>query len=278
VTIEDSQFAPAATSEGCCISGVFFFQGSGGPGVVRNSRFFGGDMGIGSFDFAGDLIIEGNNFSGQAAAGIQTGGGTTDGRAFVTGNTVTGCGKTCLFLLGSGAKEVRQNLITDDASLPTETALWVMGSPVVIEDNEILGSVLPAGDAAGPYSVSFAGLSLYHVENASARRNRIRNVASAIWLDASSLEATDQIIDGVVGAFGGWGPPEGNRLVLRTSDITNYTMSGGVLFGMYSYNFADARCNWWGDASGPTNTEMTLPLTQYAPWATAPIAGTGRAC
>jgi nitrous oxidase accessory protein NosD len=273
VTIENSQFVPAATAEGCCVSGVFFYQGSGGPAIVRNNQFSGGDTGIGSFDFAGDLIIDGNTFTGQVAASIQT-----DARVYVTGNTVSACGKYCVFLLGSAAKDVRQNAITDDASRATETALWISGSPVSVEDNDILGTVLPAGDASGPYSVSFAGLSLYHVDNAIARRNKIRNVATALWLDASTLEASDEIIDGVVGAFGGWGPPAGNSLVLRTSDITNYAMSGGALFGMYSYNFADARCNWWGDASGPKNTEMTLPLTQYAPWATAPIAGTGRAC
>lgn len=273
VTIANSQFIPAATPEGCCVAGVFFYQGSGGPAVVRNNQFAGGDTGIGSFDFAGDLIIDGNTFTGQVAASIQT-----DARVYVTGNTVSGCGQYCVFLLGSAAKDVLHNVITDDASRPTETALWISGSAVSVEDNDILGTALPAGDVSGPYSVSFAGLSLYQVDNAVARRNKIRNVATAIWLNGSTLVASDETIDGVVGAFGGWGEPAGNSMVLRTSDITNYAMSGGVLFGMYSYNFADARCNWWGDASGPKNTELTLPLTQYAPWATAPIAGTGRAC
>jgi hypothetical protein len=278
VLIQNSEFFPNTSADPTqgILSGVFF-TGSSASGTVRGSRFLGGDSGIGSFDFTGDLIIDANQFTGQVVGAIHTGGGSIDGRAFATSNTVNGCGTACIRLMGSGSKEVRMNVVRDDGDHPTETGIFLTGTTVVIEDNEITGTILGPGDGPEAYSVSFAGLNLYQVGSAVARRNQIRNVYSGIWLDASTLVASDMTIDHVVGAFGGWGPAQGNSLTLSTSDITNYVVPGGFLYGMYSFIFADARCNWWGSVDGPQNVGA-LTLAQVSPWATSSIAGTGRQC
>ena len=275
VVIDESEFSGSSSPGGCCNADVFFYQASGGPGVVVNDRFLGGDIGVGSHEFAGDLIIAGNSFSGQNYGAIHTGGGgPIEGRVVIAGNRISSCGVTCVGDFGPGTKDVRFNLITDDASAPTQSGLWLAGQ-ATIEFNRIVGAPTP-GDPAGPFSISLGAINAFGA-TVSASHNYIRNAATAFWLDHSTVQAHDELIDHVIGPFGGWGPPTENRIALRESNITNYSTADGVFYGVYSYVAADLRCNWWGSPSGPVNTDATL-LTQYSPWATAPVSNTGRTC
>lgn len=74
---------------------------------------------------------------------------------------------------------------------------------------------------------------------------------------------------GVV-TFGVRGPGLG-RVTLGFSDFTQYVAS----FQSHGDDQSILQCNYWGSAAGPNAVPDWIPTGLYAPWAIAPIAGTG---
>jgi len=87
----------------------------------------------------------------------------------------------------------------------------------------------------------------------TAERNVVEDVHTAVYVQGGLLPSVD----------------------VRENDFTGYVVSIEV----YGDPVAPGSmtCNWWGDESGPQNP-IGAGAGVYTPFATEPIAGTGRGC
>jgi hypothetical protein len=79
----------------------------------------------------------------------------------------------------------------------------------------------------------------------------------------------------ISGVQNGVGIQGGSHFMLTRSDLTDYVSAIG---SAETIALGALICNWWGSAAGPVPVDPVIPEGVYAPFAVAPIAGTGMIC
>jgi hypothetical protein len=203
-------------------------------------------------------------------------------------NHIEECGwRGCIRVVNAGTALIADNLMRSSARrdvfesrFGTGQILGLVadGIDVIAERNTVVG-IGPAGDPNNPdtYPMSLGGLSAVFGTQTVFRDNVVRNVGIGIApVGATSFTAHDNVVEGVntgirldVGAAV-------QTLAVAENDFNSYVFSIAASAGDPSPVGAIA-CNWWGSAAGPSAV-FGVTAGAYTPFATTPIAGTGRAC
>jgi hypothetical protein len=152
------------------------------------------------------------------------------------------------------------------------TGLVADGDDVTAVRNVVegVGPVDPNDRDSFPMSL-YGGLSVFLNQGTTTfQDNVVRNAGVGIWANAESVTATDNVFEGV---HTGLSLSVGSAEVHR-NDFDDYEVSLEVTGPAPA---GGATCNWWGDVAGPASP-VGVASDVYTPWATEPIAGTGRAC
>lgn len=268
-TVAGARFDVKHTTFSHLSNGVFAF---GGIVNVSNSRFTG----------LGRPVIYGEKFTEPMTGAL----------GLVDHNVFNGCGpQGCVRIDGRGGVTIASNTLAPEVGGPSSVAILVFSQQLnlptlttILEDNDITG---PAPlDRATQLSWALQG-GVQYLTSAPVpsslviRGNRISNVARGIatnTLNGSTLEAHDNII---TNTFEGVRRQGNGPIIFTRNDVTNSVRSFGDFFGSTSGpSSRDYKCNWWGSANGPVGVEgaPAPPSSIFAPWATAPIAGTSITC
>jgi hypothetical protein len=229
--------------------------------------------------------------TGQVGSGIQLQGGA---HGAVVANTVTECGHLgCIRIRFGGVVNVSDNTVRTSARLdvlPAGVQFGIVadGQRVWVYQNlvEGLATSFTDPDDIRAYSIRDAGIYVLGNNGAPTEvivtGNRVSGAFSGLSADGQhpvTLTGNDNVVDrnGVAVRVRG-----GASVQLRRNDFTNHVLAithSNAPDGSPSLASGDLTCNWWGDASGPSNFGGTaFPAGAYTPWATAPIAGTRRSC
>jgi hypothetical protein len=248
-------------------SGLGLGDASGGLVTVRNSRFIGGNIGVNSWNFDGDVLIENNTFSGNDNAAVHLGGGI---RGVVRNNQVNGCGPSwCMGLFEAARVDIIGNNLDVDFASPTRHAILAWRTRSRIEANTITGvggTSIPWQEATWPIREAISGTETDFLQVSD---NRITNAYHGIMTWEAEATATGNIITGTTLAVGS-NTASGRRFMLNWNDITDYAQPfhGSSFWSVPG----SATCNWWGSAAGPSNVPSEAPPNVYSPWAMSPIA------
>jgi hypothetical protein len=238
---------------------------------------------IGSF---GMLYSSGTSPSAPSPTGVPM---MRTGR--IVGNTFTNCGvSACIALESVGVDTISQNQIimtaghaNDGIFVNRAGEAAALIQPVIITNNVITGRPLTGPDST-PASWAYNGAIVESLDNAGTadviQGNRISGAYAAISSRSGSVfTLSDNKIDSnYVGVF----ISSGSHIVANRNDFSNYTypVVGGVLItigqpvlGAPPLPAASFTCNWWGSGGGPVNMFSGVPLSAYAPYSAARIAG-----
>ena len=198
-----------------------------------------------------------------------------DPTGLVEGNQITGCFFLCINGTFRANITVRANQITIPTGQTAGFGINGFGgenaadSPtLVVEDNTIIADLtgVVLSDPS-TFRITGSGIEMGNA-TATVHRNTIVGAArGVVAFNGGQITAgEDNVID-----QSHWGVmiQDVASINLSFNDITN------SFFSIFDADFAsDLRCNWWGDALGPgSNTDGTVDLGTFSPWATAPIAG-----
>ena len=292
ITIEDSEFLPSGQDVAYEMpgpgqnalsynSGVRMLNPTGNGITVRNNVFTGGDIGVGGS--AANIRVEGNTFTKQSNGAVQIGGPGTS--AVVSNNEVSQCGTAwCFAFFGASQVTVTGNRITVDMTRQTRRAIVVDVPVATVTGNSIRGTGGSKNSLDHTtWPIQNSGIAV-HVTNvyqsaltsrAVVSRNTISGAFSAMDFAAFSstfylnAEARENIVSDVASPYTASATPGMVTLKVNRNDFNSYA------FGNMGARFAsvDARCNWWGQVSGPLASFFsTDPQTTFDPWATQPIA------
>ena len=262
--------------------------------TVRSSRFIGGTSGV--YIFTGTGSIVDNYFEGSTGSSTIQWQGGVNGE--VLGNRFLDCGwRGCIRVVNAGTVLIADNYIETndrrDLFVPTYGTGVIIGIAadgvdVTAERNTIIGLGTPADPAERfTYPMSYGALSTVRSDpgrRTTLRNNVVRGAGVGIGaLGVETLIAEGNTIEDVHTVIETAGNPDGSDQRVRAihgNDFVSYlTPIVVVTLGPTNGPLPDASltCNWWGSDTGPTGP-ISIDPSQYTPFATAPIAGTGRAC
>jgi hypothetical protein len=242
--------------------------------IIRDNHFIGGDVGV-LLNVTDGFDIEGNLFEAPENAGVHAGnsGGASppydtyasSGR--VAHNTVTHCGWSwCMGFFSVGTVVIDSNTVSADASETTGQAIYVQALSATIRGNTV------SVDGGQSRSFQFGGIDVRRTVSAVVSGNRISGADRGVSVDSSVATITDNTISNVRTGIGAWFQ---SSVHANRNDISGYDVPMELSNDLI---VADARCNWWGSASGPSTMPDWVPAEQYVPFATQPIANTSVAC
>lgn len=245
--------------------------------VVRNNRFVDGAIGVHANPVGeGSLTVAGNAFGRHSNAAVHL-GGSGSGTVVVKDNTFNGCGPVwCVGAFTAGDITYERNTFTVDFASPTNVLIFMHARKATVRDNRITttGGTLDPG-AAATWPIRGPAIAFYQTPDGIVTDNEITRSFVGISFDQSTITGTDNRIRMVAAGFSGAGPGPTSHLRLNRNDVVEYAQA---ITGAYAYASADFTCNWWGSSSGPAGVDPILGPAVYQPFATAPIAGTGRSC
>jgi hypothetical protein len=269
--------------------------------VIRNSIVSGGESGL--FVVGVRFDLSQNIVGGQSLSNIQI---QNEARGDIVGNTVSECGRMgCIRVRWAGEVRIADNQVRTTArhaELPAipgfpqgvQFGIVADGTLVTVENNVVEG-LGPITDPAsvGSYPINDMGIVAWsnHLRPSVVvvRNNRVSGVAKGIYSFRAgnspapqfpvSLSGSGNVVTRTQTAVGtSWG----GRLRLQLNDLTDYHWAVrhlSVPEGEEPIAAGDLACNWWGSTAGPgVISGDTLAASAYTPWATSPIAGTGRGC
>lgn len=256
--------------------------------TVRNIQVTGGVTGA---FFSGPIHInvEDSRFDGQTFSNIQV-QNLTNGN--VLRNTINECGQNgCIRVRFAGTLAVNDNVMrstkrTGVVAVVT-AGLVIGGANVRAERNTIegLGTVSNPTDEnsypiisgisvmGGNTDAGGAHLVANTVRNTSYGIVAVKNVSGP----ANHANGNNNIVQGVaIGVISSGG----STLDLHQNDFTNYVHAIEFFDPSPGFTLAPGSltCNWWGTSNGPQNISGPVATNVYTPFATSPIAGTGRTC
>jgi len=253
--------------------------------VVRNVDFLGGGRaGLSAYSAPWMEVLDSYFEAQTGLSSLQFQGGQ-DG--LILRNRFEECGwRGCIRVVNAGTVLIAENTIrtTARAEVFEErfgsgviAGLVADGVDVTAERNVVVG-VGPVSDpndqSTYPMSQFGALTAWYGAGSTTFRDNEVRNAGVGIGGWALSLTATGNVVEDVHTALylqGALLP----SVDIRENDFTGYVVSIEV----YGDPVAPGSmtCNWWGDENGPQNP-IGAGAGVYTPFATEPIAGTGRGC
>ena len=208
-------------------------------------------------------------------------------------NRFVECGwRGCIRVISAGTVRIADNVIRTSPRLEVFQAqfgrgvvvgLMADGEDVIAERNlvEGIGTVANPNDRDS-YPMSDGALEALNGTSTVFRDNVVRNAGAGINPNiVQSLIAENNRIENVhtgIHLFHSLTPPVRYANVQK-NDFVGYVVSiqvTGSATGS-SLPVGAAICNWWGSASGPSAT-VGATADLYTPFATSPIAGTGREC
>jgi hypothetical protein len=255
-------------------SGIGVMQAVGTV-TIRNNTFTGGDIGVhintGPATGLADVTVNNNQFTGQSNSSLFTGQTNANFRLHAEGNTFDQCGRlacTEAFGQGGGRVEYVNNRLNVDASRHTHIGMNVMvtGGSLLIKGNEILGTA-GSGDRAQQLGYAIDGVAIQVRGTAEVSGNKVTDAFGFVFSAGGTITGSDNVA-ARLGYVVSSGVAEINNVTLQRNDIIDYNQF------VQNTPFAsiNLRCNWWGSATGPTNTGAQ-PATVWTPFATQPVAG-----
>jgi hypothetical protein len=262
--------------------------------VVRDVDFLGGTVSGLSFSGVPRADVLDSYFEGHTSSSslqYQSGSACSSNCApdgMILRNRFEECGwRGCIRVVLAGTVLIADNEIRTTARKDVFqqrfgsgviAGLVADGEDVTAERNRIegVGPVDPNDPDSYPM-IEFGALTAwYGLGSTTFRDNEVINAGVGIGGFARSLVASGNIVRDVHTALrlslDDYSPVE--QLDVQQNDFEGYVVS---LDGNEQTPAGGAVCNWWGAVSGPINPVGVL-VGVYTPWATAPIAGTGRAC
>jgi parallel beta-helix repeat protein len=137
------------------------------------------------------------------------------------------------------------------------------------------------------------GIYFYNTKNAAVHDNSITNstvptdggtsVAIAAFGDVNGLTILNN--DLMTGALrgirvGSFNVNQNSNIVAHLNNIVGFALAGLFVDPMGHVGTLNAECNWWGSATGPTNTgnpggtgDAVIGDADFTPWLTAPAPG-----
>jgi hypothetical protein len=255
--------------------------GTGNASVLVDSNaFVGGDVGLSiSFIPTVEARVGGNIFSGQVSYALVIAANGVMASGSVTGNSFEDCGLFACASVGQPitltnntftARVSRRSTAMLQVSIPTTLTT----QPAIISDNTFTGLDIDSGPRAfaSTYTVNNAIL----ISNGSAvvTGNAIVRVFFGISAaTAAGTVATDNVITTTASPFANQTSTPGiTALTAKWNDVSDYVDAVGNIAGL-DLGALNIRCNWWGQAAGPTSIQPSIPPSTYTPVAIAPIAG-----
>lgn len=261
---------------------LFGLQVSGsGIGTVNidHNAFIDGDLGITvGWDAATQLNITQNTFASQVTSAVTMSGRTATAYNYtIERNSFEDCLNPCIFT--KIPVRVVNNTFTVHIGRPSRgpmISLYVQDgnlNPSTVTDNTIIGmgnNATARTDSAtypvrGPAIIAYAGV-------ADVSRNRITNTFLGIgsW-NGATVTASDNVIQTTFAPLTGWGGTA-TSLTANWNDFSDY-LTAVEHAGPLNLGALNIRCNWWGQATGPTSIYPAVPMEVYTPFALAPVAG-----
>ncbi len=238
-----------------------------------------GDRGclwVGSNGGPSSVTVFGNTFTENAGVGpspfdvIQAYGTTTS--VVIEDNDLVGCADgQCVRGTSGASLTVVGNRITTDAAHDTRNGILGSGAgtTLAVTDNVITG----VGQNQFGFGLLFGAIASEHGAVVTADRNTLSNVTTGLngWTNGIIM-AHDNVVSEVGVGIRVW---FGAQVHAQFNDVTN----ANVHLNVRNTNLAssDLTCNYYGGGSPRINASFTLPITVFAPLATAPIADTDHA-
>jgi hypothetical protein len=271
-----NQTNPYGVSPKGAISGIVF-NGLGIKATVDNNTFIDGDFGISTVPTPdGVIAITNNTFSGQVNNGVSQSTTAAAGSWTISGNSFTDCADpNCMFL--PWPTTVTNNTFTIRIERPLNSVInagqdALAQTGYVFTDNTFIG----VGNAAGSrsssttYPIRSWAISLANA-TADMSRNRITNAFQGLGgRSGASITGSDNVVKTTSAPFGSSGTVGPTSFTLSWNDFSDYVFS---VSSVTSIGTVNARCNWWGAATGPTSVPAGFSASSYTPFATAPVAG-----
>jgi putative cofactor-binding repeat protein len=263
-------------------AGISHFARPDARTIVRRSILNGGFSG-----FSAGEVVE------SRVTGVS---GTAVSAYSAVGNYIEGCGEYCLevFPIAPGYPVVTVAVVGNtirNSSRTSYAAIRVWGIEGVIVENNVIegtGPILDPSDRA-EYPFQRGGILVRYTtcmtKPVVVRGNVVRNAARGYvaWNFATGctipdMEGSDNRAEDVHTAVAttAWG-----RFNLHRSDFIRYVDAIDMVdppATVSPYQAGDLGCNWWGSAEGPVNVHPRVTPDVYTPFATEPIANSGRSC
>jgi len=189
-------------------------------------------------------------------------------------------GDSMFIARGSDGATIHDNVVTNSG----DHGIWVgkcWTSPTLPSDNATIHNNTVNGVREG-------GISFVGSDGASIHNNTITNVAGDGWSvgalslkdSPSNVDAYDNTIydnDGSWNGYSGTGHGVGIDGTPSNINLHDNNIYGNTGYGCYNYSTVTvtAKCNWWGDASGPSGSgpgtgDAVSVNVDYSPWLLGP--------
>jgi hypothetical protein len=245
---------------------------------VDSNTFIGGDTGANPMQVPGATInVRWNTFTGQTFASVPIANFDVGAMIDVEGNNFIDCATTAQSCVTSNMHvRVVGNTFTVHIAKPVQSAIYAVSAtdPALstITDNVIVG----VGHSTNIWTVAttypFQAAAIGVVGgSANVLRNTVTNAFEGldVW-NGASVTATDNVFTKTFAPFASDGQGLG-LLAANWNDVTDYIAAVGNT-GALDVTALNIRCNWWGQAGGPSPVSGAIPTSAYTPFATAPMA------
>jgi hypothetical protein len=250
--------------------------------IVRHSILNGGSSG-----FDANEVIE-NRLTG--VNGIAVSAHST------VGNYIEGCGLYCVRAWPSGldypvTMGVVGNTIRNSNRASFAAIHLINRTEGVLVENNVIEGIGPIWDPSdrSEYPFQRGGVLAQNttcmIKPVVVRGNVVRNAAwgylawnTATGCTTPDMEGSDNRAEDVYTAVA---TIARGRFNLHRSDFIRYVDAIDMVDApttVSPYQAGDLGCNWWGSAEGPVNVHPRVTPDVYTPFATEPIANSGRSC
>jgi hypothetical protein len=253
--------------------------------TIDSNTFNGGDGGIATSTTPGvHVTIQWNTFTGQTAQALAVSNLDPSASYDIEHNVFVDCATngtgSCVSSISHAT--IANNMFTVHIASPTSAAisLGIQNGDLgvsTITNNTILGIGSGSTDRTQPSAYAFPATAIW-LSNAVAvvSGNYITNAYEGIRItNVSAVTATDNVIQTTYAVWRGYGNG-GTVLTANWNDMSDYI----VAFNQaqeFTLSAMNIRCNWWGQAAGPTQMDPIVPVSAFTPFAVAPVAGQSHA-